>query len=141
MGILARASAREIEERLSDLRDIALPDYRPVRGPETGMVMVQARAGGTGSRFNAGEMTVTRCALALSDGAVGCAYVAGRDPRHAELAALLDGLLQRASSTSDRIRAGVIEPLAAAQQETRDRRAREAAATKVEFFTMVRGED
>ena len=52
------------------------------------------RTGGTGTRFNVGEMTVTRCAVQLEGGAVGVAYVRGRDRRHAELAALLDALLQ-----------------------------------------------
>jgi len=103
------------------------------------MVMVRARAGGTGQRFNMGEMTVTRCTVRLDDGTVGHAYVAGRDLRHAELAAVLDALLQN-DARREAIEDAVIGPLAAAQQAERASAARKAAATKVDFFTMVRGE-
>lgn len=116
------------------------PAYRVLRAPETGLVMVRGRAGGTGAPFNLGEMTVTRCAVVLDDGRVGHAYVPGRDGRHAERAAALDALLQDevARPLLERL---VIEPLVAAgharQQETRAR----VAGTRVEFFTMVRGEE
>ena len=50
-----------------------------------------ARArGGTGTRFNLGEMTLTRCAVSLENGVVGIAYVQGRSLRHAEQAAVAD---------------------------------------------------
>ena len=95
--------------------------------------------GGTGAPFNLGEMTVTRCALALDDGAVGHAYVQGRDKRQAEQAALVDALMQGAAAA--RVRAAVLEPLAAEMQARAATRAAKAAATKVEFFTLVRGDD
>src|SRR5690606_24690003 len=108
-----------------------------LRRPELGLAMVRGRAGGTGMRFNLGEVTVTRCTLRLEGGATGTAYVAGRNKRHAELAALLDALLQD-PSRRDLLIASVVEPLReAARARQRDRLAK-AASTRVEFFTMAR---
>lgn len=134
MGILARATAAEIERHLADLP--TPPPHRRLRGPEIGLVMVRGRAGGDGAAFNLGEMTVTRCAVRLEDGRVGHAYVAGRDGRQAELAALVDALLLD-EAARPAIAAAVIEPLAAAQQARRMAEARRAAATRVQFFTMT----
>lgn len=134
MGILARASAAEIERHLADIP--APPPHRRLRGPETGLVMVRGRAGGDGAAFNLGEMTVTRCAVRLEDGRVGHAYVAGRDLRQAELAALVDALLLD-DAARPAIAAAVIKPLAAAQDARRAAEARRAAATRVQFFTMT----
>jgi alpha-D-ribose 1-methylphosphonate 5-triphosphate synthase subunit PhnG len=134
MSILARAGAAEIAARLDGLHP--LPPHRRLRGPETGLVMVRGRAGGDGAPFNLGEMTVTRCAVRLEDGTVGHGYVAGRDARQAELAALLDALLQD-EARRPALEAAVIAPLAAAQSARREARARRAAATRVEFFTMT----
>ncbi len=92
MGVLARAARDELEAAWETLEP--RPAYDRLRPPETGMVMTRGRAGGTGRRFNLGEMTVTRCALRLDSGEMGIAYVAGRDRRHAELAALFDALMQ-----------------------------------------------
>ncbi|MCE8524856.1 phosphonate C-P lyase system protein PhnG [Ruegeria pomeroyi] len=137
MGLLARAPEAalmalwdRVEER---------PAYDWLRAPETGGVMVRGRAGGTGAPFNLGEMTVTRCALALSDGTVGHAYVQGRSRAKAEAAALIDALMQ--TEAAERIRTRVLDPLAAQMAERAETRAARAAATKVEFFTLVRGED
>ena len=102
--------------------------------------MVRARAGGTGLRFNVGETTVTRCAVQLVDGPVGHAWVRGRDARHAERAAVLDALLQDGGRRAE-LEAGVIEPLARAREARRRAATVRAAATRVDFFTMVRGED
>lgn len=134
MGVLARASAAEIEGLLPALP--ALPPHRRLRGPETGLVMVRGRAGGDGAPFNLGEMTVTRCAVRLEDGRVGHAYVAGRDGRQAELAALLDAMLLDAAERP-LVQQAVIAPLAAAQAARREETARRAAATRVQFFTMT----
>ena len=134
MGILARASAAEIERHLADIP--APPPHRRLRGPEIGLVMVRGRAGGDGAAFNLGEMTVTRCAVRLEDGRVGHAYVAGRDARQAELAALVDALLLD-DAARPAIAEAVIEPLAAAQEARRMAEARRAAATRVQFFTMT----
>lgn len=144
MAVLAKASADEIETAWEATE--AKPDYVFLRQPEPGLVMVQARAGGTGNRFNAGEMTVTRCAVRCNPeaseaaGISGFAWVAGRNRRHAELAAVFDALLQM-PERHDEIEAAVITPLRAAQAARRDLRARKANATRVDFFTMVRGEN
>jgi alpha-D-ribose 1-methylphosphonate 5-triphosphate synthase subunit PhnG len=134
MGILARASAAEIERHLADIPPP--PPHRRLRGPEIGLVMVRGRAGGDGAAFNLGEMTVTRCAVRLEDGRVGHAYVAGRDARQAELAALVDALMLD-EAARPAIAAAVIAPLAAAQDARREAEGRRAAATRVQFFTMT----
>jgi alpha-D-ribose 1-methylphosphonate 5-triphosphate synthase subunit PhnG len=134
MAVLARAGSADILAHLAECP--ALPGYRRLRGPEAGLVMVQGRQGGGGSAFNLGEMTVTRCTVRTECGWTGHAYVAGRDAKQAELAAVLDALLQdpaRSAVLAQR----VIDPLAAAQREGRDRKARKAAATKVQFFTLA----
>lgn len=138
MSVLARAGSDELECAWDAID--ARPPYQVRRGPEVGLVMVRGRAGGTGGRFNLGEMTVTRCTVELADGTVGHAYVAGRRRRHAELAAALDAMLQdpaRRAAVVPR----VVDRLAAAQAERRRTAEARAAATRVEFLTMVRGED
>jgi len=130
MSVLARADADELGERLG-----ALPPYRVLRGPEAGLVMVRGRAGGGGAPFNLGEMTTTRCTVRTDAGFVGHAYVAGRNERQAELAALADALLQDPLRQSALLE-DMIEKLAAAQQARRDAIAAKAAATRVQFFAM-----
>ncbi len=110
-----------------------------LRQPETGLVMARGRAGGTGQRFNLGEITVTRCAVQSAEGHVGYGYVAGRDKRRAELVASFDALLQAPVRRQELLQR-VVEPLARTQAEAKTAQARKAAATRVEFFTMVRGE-
>jgi len=143
MSVLAKAKLAELETAWNDLSD--KPAYDWLRRPEVGMVMVRGRAGGTGGQFNLGQMTVTRCALKLASGAavgsgVGLGYVQGRSKRHAELAAVFDALLQEEAYGPDLLRE-VIDPLAAAQSGRRNDRSRKAASTKVNFFTLVRGEN
>jgi alpha-D-ribose 1-methylphosphonate 5-triphosphate synthase subunit PhnG len=133
MAVLARASADAIESLLT--RDAPLPGWTILRGPETGLVMVRGRAGGSGAPFNLGEMTVTRCAVRLDSGIAGHAYIAGRDERKAELAAVADALLQDPARTRV-LRESLIGPLAEAQREQRRSRAEKAAATRVNFFAM-----
>lgn len=113
--------------------------YQFIRAPETGMVMVRARMGGTGQAFNAGEMTVTRCVVRLSDGQLGYSYLAGRDKKSALLAALADAHLQGEQS-SDWHRQ-VIQPLQEQQAKRRAQREQAVATSRVNFFTMVRGDD
>jgi len=137
MSLLATAP----EARLTALFDTlaAQPDHDWLRAPETGGVMVRGRTGGTGAPFNMGEMTVTRCTLKIADGTVGHGYVQGRSKHQAELAAKLDAMMQTeaAAEVEDKILTLLRQEKAAA----RDARAAKAAATKVDFFTMVRGED
>jgi alpha-D-ribose 1-methylphosphonate 5-triphosphate synthase subunit PhnG len=138
IGTLAKAQPAEVEAAFAALGETV--PYEWLRRPQTGLVMVRGRAGGTGNPFNLGEMTVTRAALRLADGAVGHGYVQGRNHRHAELAAIFDGLLQQDERRAHLLGA-VIEPLRRAQDERRRTRSRKAAATKVDFFTMARGEN
>lgn len=137
MRILALSERKDIEAACRRLA--ALPDHHPVRGPEIGMLMVQGRAGGVGAPFNLGEATVTRCTLQVDHGATGTAYVLGRDRRHAELAALLDALLQDPVRQPE-VMATVVLPLASTLHARNAEQARKTAATKVDFFTMARGD-
>lgn len=137
MSLLAKAphdTLAKAAERYGNL-----PQFTWLRKPETGLAMVRARAGGAGAQFNLGEMSVTRCALRLPSGEMGVAYVAGRDKRHAELAAVFDALLQ--SDAGDSVRAAVLQPIEQELAEKRVQASAQAQATKVEFMTMVRGED
>ncbi|MFZ7092456.1 phosphonate C-P lyase system protein PhnG [Primorskyibacter sp. 2E233] len=132
--------AKAPDGRVSALLDAACarPVFDWLRRPEVGSVMVRGRAGGTGTPFNLGEMTVTRCALRLGSGEVGHAYVQGRRKDDAEASALVDALMQ--TTAAGTVRNAVLDPLAAEMADAKAVRARKAAATKVEFFTMVRGE-
>ena len=114
-------------------------DFEWLRAPEIGAVMVRGAMGGTGGAFNLGEITVTRCALRLPDGAVGHAYIAGRDRKAAEIAALCDALMQTESAAV--VRARILTPLNDVLHAKRRLKAEKAAATKVDFFTLARGED
>jgi alpha-D-ribose 1-methylphosphonate 5-triphosphate synthase subunit PhnG len=136
MGLMAKAPAEALLSAF-DAAGLA-QEFTWLRVPETGGVMVRGRAGATGAAFNLGEMTVTRCALKLADGRVGHAVVQGRDRRKAEVAALCDALMQGAEAGA--VRAAVLDPLKAAAAKRSGARAAKAAATKVDFFTMVRGE-
>jgi alpha-D-ribose 1-methylphosphonate 5-triphosphate synthase subunit PhnG len=138
IGALARAPRADLETAFAALDPP--PAYRLLRRPEIGLVMVRARAGGTGGRFNLGEMSVVRCAVALDDGTTGFGYVAGRDARHAELAAVFDALMQD-GARRPALEAALIAPALAAVAAHRRRTAAKAAATGVDFFTLVRGED
>ncbi|MGP9629586.1 MULTISPECIES: phosphonate C-P lyase system protein PhnG [unclassified Halomonas] len=118
--------------------------HRCVRGPETGMVMVRGRMGGSGNAFNLGEMTLTRVSVALDDdtpggGDLGHGWVAGRSREHAELIALIDACARKAR-WARRIDEELIEPLSQSLVDERTERSQVAAATRVDFFTMARGE-
>ena len=134
MSVLARATAAELADRLAACP--TLPAHIRLRGPESGLVMLRGRAGGAGSQFNLGEMTVTRCTVRNADGFVGHAYIKGRDHPTATLAAAIDAGLQDPTRQAALLSA-VIEPLAAAQAAHRAAQGRRAAATKVDFFTMA----
>ena len=138
MSALAQAGPVAVEAAWDRLE--SPPSYQLLRAAETGLVMVRGRAGGTGAPFNLGEMTVTRCSVALEDGRVGHAYVPGRDGRHAERAAVLDAILQD-EGARERLERLVIGPLVAARQAREEETRARVAGTKVEFFTMVRGEE
>lgn len=134
MGTLAKAPTDRLEKALEQLE---IPHYSLLRAPETGLVMARGRAGGTGQRFNLGEVTVTRCAVKLDDNTVGHAYVAGRDQRKAEIAALFDALLQTPDH-HQALQGCLIQPLVREAETAQRATAQKAAATRVEFFTMAR---
>lgn len=143
MSVLAKSDPEDLIRAWEDLSE--KPKWRWLRQPETGLVMVRGRAGGTGSAFNLGEITVTRCAVVTEDpeggpSFTGQGYLAGRDRRHAELAALFDALLQD-SKRRPALEEKVIQPLAARLAAKRHQASAKSAATKVDFFTLVRGED
>ncbi len=137
LAVLARATRPDLEKAWALLGD--LPPLAHVRPAESGMVMLRGRVGGTGDAFNLGEASVTRCALRVGPGALGVGYALGRDRRKAELIAVLDALLQDSTRHADLMR-DVVEPLARQQAAQRDATSRAADASKVEFFTFVRGQ-
>jgi alpha-D-ribose 1-methylphosphonate 5-triphosphate synthase subunit PhnG len=116
------------------------PEWQRLKPPETGMVMVRGRIGGDGGPFNVGEMTVTRCVVRLEGGAVGVGYVAGRDAEQAELIAVIDAMAQDPVAHKS-VADGVIEPLALLQRRLEEAASRKAAASRVEFFTVARGDE
>ena len=83
--------------------------------------------------------SVTRAVVQLDNGGYGYSYIAGRDKAHAELCALADALLQQPEH-GERLQQQLIAPLAALQHEQRQLRARAIAASRVDFFTLVRGD-
>ncbi|MEP2681128.1 MAG: phosphonate C-P lyase system protein PhnG [Sulfitobacter sp.] len=137
MGLLARAEAADLARLWA--RYGAVPAHDLLRAPEIGGVMLRGRMGAVGDAFNMGEMSVTRCSVRLADGPDGHAHVQGRSRDKALQAALVDALMQ--SDAADEVRAKLLDPLAEVESQRRASRAAKAAATKVDFFTMVRGED
>lgn len=137
MGLLARAPTQALARHWA-AAGCDDSDYRWLRAPEIGTAMLRGRAGAVGTPFNLGEMTVTRCTLALGCGTVGHAHVQGRSKEHARIAALCDAQMQ--TGAADLVRTAVLDPLAEAEAARRHDRAAKAAATRVDFFTMARGE-
>ncbi|WP_279358233.1 phosphonate C-P lyase system protein PhnG [Methylobacterium indicum] len=137
MALCGEARAEELRDALAALG--AADDPEDLRPPETGLVMTRGRIGGDGRPFNLGEATVTRAAVRLPGGETGFAYHLGRDRAKARLAATLDALWQV------RERRGAVEaalaPVASRRAAERAAEARRIAATRVNFFTMARGED
>ncbi|MGH8780187.1 phosphonate C-P lyase system protein PhnG [Paraburkholderia sp.] len=144
MAVFARTPRAELEAALQRaLGDTAAPAFDWLRPPETGLAMVRGRVGGSGDPFNLGEATVTRATLRLREpegrAPVGVACHLGRDRRRAELAALADALLQLPEHHA-RLHTQLVEPLAAQIVAARAARHDDTASTRVEFFTMVRGD-
>lgn len=112
-----------------------------VRGPEVGLVMVRGRAGGGGAAFNLGEASVTRASVRLEQGTVGHAMTFGRDLEKARLAAAFDALWQLDAASRDMVETRVVEPIELAIAEAEANARQETEATRVDFFTIARGED
>ena len=138
MGAIACMPAELLAERYAGFGEA--PPAVPVRGPEVGLVMLRGRAGGGGAPFNLGEASVVRATVKLGSGEVGHAVVLGRDAAHARMAAHLDALWQRADWRG-RVDADVVAPALTAAAAEAGARAEETEATRVDFFTLVRGED
>lgn len=137
MRIVAGATGDELAAAVATLGPI--PPMRDIRPPETGLVMVRGRVGGDGAPFNLGEATVTRAAVASPTGETGQGHVLGRHKEKARHAAVLDACWQSPAHRS-RVEAA-LEPSRLRQMADRHRAASEAAATKVDFFTVARGDD
>jgi alpha-D-ribose 1-methylphosphonate 5-triphosphate synthase subunit PhnG len=136
MAVLAHAAAAEIR---ACLEGVALPAFEKLREAESGLVMVRGRVGGDGAPFNLGEATVSRAAVRLATGEVGFGYTLGRDSEKALMIALCDALVQ-SSELAEVVEDRVIAPLRAALTADRQQKAARTVATKVDFYTMVRGE-
>ena len=138
MAILAEAKAAEFVGAEAALGP--LPSFRHLRRPEMGLLMVKGRIGGEGASFNLGEATVTRCLIVTEAGTEGAAYHLGRDLVKAEKAALFEALAREAL-WRERIETALLAPVKARLAVERGAKTAATAATRVEFFTMVRGED
>ncbi|HXO70081.1 MAG TPA: phosphonate C-P lyase system protein PhnG [Bradyrhizobium sp.] len=136
MAVLAHSDAADIARSLDA---IALPAHENLREAENGLVMVRGRIGGDGAPFNLGEATVSRAAVRLSTGEVGFGYTLGRDQGKAQMIALCDALIQSVDHAGA-VEAKVLGPLRIQLVAERERRAKETAATRVDFYTLVRGE-
>lgn len=117
------------------LTDFSFDELRP---PECGLVLLRARIGGDGARFNLGEATATRCAVRHEHEGrswLGVGQVLGRDLDQARRIACLDALLQR-----DDLRAAlerdVLQPLHAARQARLADEHAATEATRVHFHTL-----
>ena len=136
MAVLAHSDAAAIARCLEP---IAAPAYENLRAPENGLVMLRGRIGGDGAPFNLGEATVSRAAVRLATGEVGFGYTLGRDGQKAQMIALCDALIQSIDHV-EAVEANVLAPLRAAMIAEQNRKAEETAATRVDFYTLVRGE-
>lgn len=139
MSALACMPSALMAERYAAIAG-SLPPAVPVRGPEVGLVMLRGRAGGGGAAFNLGEASVVRATVRLGSGEVGHAVILGRDADHACRAAHLDALWQR-PEWRRAIEEDFIAPSLQSEAAETARRAEETEATRVDFFTLVRGED
>jgi alpha-D-ribose 1-methylphosphonate 5-triphosphate synthase subunit PhnG len=133
MTLLAQSSPAELDEHW---RSVNQPSFSWIRRPEYGAAMIRGRASGTGALFNMGEVTVTRCSVRIGSGEIGLAYVMGRSKRHAALAALFDGLMQRECAAAGSEVARCIAAIARAAEARRQAIVRDAASSKVDFFML-----
>jgi alpha-D-ribose 1-methylphosphonate 5-triphosphate synthase subunit PhnG len=138
LAVLAEARPDEIEHGLKSVTEPF--DYVELRPTETGLVMLRGRIGGDGDRFNVGEATVTRAAVQITSGEVGFAYILGRDQNKARLCAVCDALWQ-SKKHRDAVERCVLVPVRMRVEAERASRRAQTAATKVDFLTLVRGED
>ena len=138
MGLVARAEAAELSEPLARLWPGL--EAQDLRSPEIGLVMLRGRTGGDGAPFNLGEATMTRAVVEIAGGVRGYGQVLGRKPALARMAAVVDALAQR---EADRplVEAEIVAPITRRLATEKALQAARTAATRVDFFTLVRGED
>jgi len=136
LSLLARSEAADLQTAWASWEN--RPAINRIRGPAIGLVMVRGKIGGGGAPFNLGEATVARASVRIDSGEVGHGYCLGRDTDKAELIAVIDALYQREAGN---VEFAILRVLRDAEAAREQRRREEAAATKVEFFTLVRGED
>ncbi|MBJ7532999.1 phosphonate C-P lyase system protein PhnG [Rhodomicrobium vannielii ATCC 17100] len=137
---MATFAAAETAELRCALECIGSIEAVEIRKPETGLVMVRGRIGGDGAPFNVGEATVTRCVVRIASGETGFSYILGRDHEKARLAALCDALWQSSDRRAE-IDAALIAPVRQRLGREREEARARTNATRVDFFTLVRGED
>ena len=138
MRICSQATVAELSAALARLAP--LPPIEVVRQPEVGLIMLRGRMGGDGAPFNAGEATMTRAVVRLPSGELGFSYLLGRSLERARLAAIVDALGQ-SPSFRDRLQIVLLAPVLRRVDAQRSARRAETAATRVQFFTLVRGEN
>lgn len=138
MLICAHANLHELEAAVSALEPP--PQVTEVRPPQFGLVMVRGRVGAVGNAFNVGEALVTRASVQLQCGAIGHSYLLGRVRKKARLAAILDAVAQSPDAMSV-LEKSLIAPVSERLYREKTTQAEETASTKVDFFTLVRGED
>jgi alpha-D-ribose 1-methylphosphonate 5-triphosphate synthase subunit PhnG len=137
LRVLARAAPAELARRAAPV--VSDHAFEWLRAPEQGLVMVRARIGNTGDRFNLGEATVTRCVVRHCSpqgfAVAGVGHVLGLDARRAEQIAQLDALLQLARLHT-LLWQGVVEPLRAHRAERDRAQQLQTATSRVRFFTL-----
>lgn len=135
LALLSRAAPHELRSAVTAFAELAQAvDLKPV---ETGLVMLRGRIGGDGAPFNVGEATVTRAVVRLAGGTVGYGMRLGRDGAAARDSAVLDALWQ-SLPTRARVERDVLAPLRARIEQDQRRASEQAAASRVEFFTLAR---
>ncbi|MFT5449690.1 MAG: alpha-D-ribose 1-methylphosphonate 5-triphosphate synthase subunit PhnG [Gammaproteobacteria bacterium] len=142
LAVLSTAK-REDLKRIWRERD-AGHEFRCLRKTVSGLCMVRGRSDGAGRPFNLGEATISRCVVTTTDSAnhtpiTGVGYVLGRDRDRADLMARFDALFQDSAHGLPAVES-VLSELESKQQQAAAAAARKTDSTRVEFFTMVRGE-
>ncbi|EOG8083925.1 phosphonate C-P lyase system protein PhnG [Citrobacter sp. CK184] len=138
MRALAYSNADALNVKMQALK--LTPEYELIRAPETGLMQIQARMGGTGNRFFAGDTTLTRAVVRLKSGTLGYSYQLGRNKHHAEQCAVIDALLQEHTHFQTLMET-LIAPLEAERDAHITARRAEVNASRVDFFTLVRGDN
>ncbi len=138
MRVLAYSTPDALHRRMQALS--LAPEYETLRAPESGLLQIQARMGGTGTRFFAGDATLTRAVVRLQSGTLGYSSVLGRDKAHAGRCAVIDALLQEPTHFQALMET-LIAPLEADRAARIAARQAEVNTSRVDFFTLVRGDN